>query len=798
MRGALALVAVLCSGHPLRAVEVRTYDGNDFVTWDHPRGLVNVSAEGLAARQFGGAYNAASDIAEYGARVVGVHGTRTLRTQSNEPDIGTVIDQDAHTWWKPELADPVESWWFELDLGRAVVATKIRLVFADTVGARPFEFFSVYVSRGIGLRLSPGQVRFDRVGRPFNGNTSRVVELDLQIVDPAAATAPYLAMEDTLDFDIIRFVRFEATGKTPDAALAEIEVETVGFNLSTRVTTENRLEDGMEVWGGQAWTSNVRDCPACGKAIGADGLVDGDLGGRYWSIEAAQNDDWRAWGHWSVIDLGHVFRVERLVWVPVIASVSPFLYGYEQWRQGGWTLTDFLVSDGTPSSLSDPEVEGPYEYEMLTSIDNVDTPPRNFYDFQFPPRDTRLILWRRMELSGSWAKALQLFIFPAEGYPAEVSLESPDMDLGGAFSVRRVEWDADVLPNTRIEVRTQTGNGYQTVTRYLLKNGVEVTKADYEAAKSRNRGDIIEDEIRDPSWSSWSRPHVVSGQAFQSPTPRRWVKVHVTLGSTDADVMSVLRSLSFIMNSPVISSGLAGELSPRTAALDSLQEFTYTITPNDDDPGDAGFDRVVVMVPPEATDAQLMRATVGGSEVDATAELRGDSLVVALPPPVVRGDSVEVIFRSRVFRSPTVFDVFVGNSVQEDNLQGVSPAELGLDQVYIPEVVDAASLFRNIDHTEVFTPNGDGTNDQYRLAFNVIKVDVAEASGAPRVRVYSLDGRQVAELESATPITGRAEYIWDGRDLKGATVPPGVYIVHLRIDTDAVDEVAQRLVNVVY
>ena len=824
--GLLVAIAISYGAAPATAIEVRTLGTDEFRSWNYPEGLITVEDDSIRVHRFAGAYNAVSDIDEYGLKPVGVHGTVKIRTSSGEASAPLSIDQRHSTWWQPDDADPVGSWWFELDLGRAVVADNIRLVFPDTVGALPFRQFTVYTSAGLEVRLARGNVVFERVGRPINGNRSRVVELDLETVDVSNATAPFLITADTLDFRVVRFVRFEATGKSPDAALAEIEVETSAFNLGMRITTDDRLEQGKQVWGGRARTSNDRECTGtCGRASGAEGLIDGDMG-NIWTIEATAADDWRTFGHWSVMDMAQVFRVDRLVWIPSIVNESPFRYGAgDPFRQGSWANTDLLISDGTPDSRSDPQVEGPYEYDLLTTITNDTTPRRNFYDLRFPPRDVRLLMFRRMELTGAWAKALQMFIFAAEGYPAKVTMESDDIDLGGVFSVRQIEWDADIHPSTRVEVQTQTGDGYTEIRQWFLKNGdVLTTKEAWEGQKSRNRIYYYADgtqaasssawegasaarrgdggigfEIRDPSWSSWSLPHAFSGQAFQSPTPRRWVRIRVTLTSEDPESMPVLRSLSFVMNSPVIGSGITSELTPRVAFLDTLQEFTYKLKPVAFDTQDTGFDRIIVMVPPEADDADLIRAIVGDEEApEASAQLRGDSLIVALPT-VVRSDSVAVTFRSRVFRSPTVFEVLVANSSQEDNLQGVRPADIGYDQVFVPEVVDATSLFHSIEQTAVFTPNGDGINDDYRLTFNILKADLSASGREPRVRVYDLGGRVVAELQSVQPVTSRAVYGWNGTtDGGNAVAPPGIYIVRIEIETDARDEVEQRLVNLAY
>ncbi len=773
----------------------QTYTTTDFATWSYPKGLIEVRPEGTQVKRFGRAYNAMSDMAQYRASIIGEHGTAPLRTPSGTGTVARLADQNLQTWWQPDLADPIEKWWVEVDLGRAVAADQIRLVFPDTTGARPFEFFSVFTSPGMPLKASPEQVYFTRVGRPVNNNTARVVEFTLNTVDPAGATGQFMVTGDTLNFDLVRFVRFEATGYTVDAALAEIEVQTIGTNLAVKVTTDDRVKQGAEIWGGRSWTSSDRKCAGCGKGTGAEGIIDGDIAGRYWAIEAAANPEWRTWGQWGGVDLGNVFRIDRIVWLPLVLGETPYLYGHDRERQTAWSAFDLLTSDGTFSNAADAEVEGPYEYEMLSSVENLATTKRWLYDFQFPSRQTRYVFWRLMPASGngSWGRAAQLLIYHREGYPAQVELESADLDLGNAFSIRHLKWQADTPPDTRIEIETQTGNGFQKVTRYYLTNGQEVTKEQYDAAKARQRGEVVDDLVRDPTWSEWSPAHRVSGQDFLSPTPRQWLRVRVKLISDDPEAMPSLQSLTLVMNTPVVGNGLSGEILPREAALDSLQEFRYLIKPNRADRNDLGFDQVLISLPAGSIDARLIGARVRGREVAAQGQLQGDSLLVTLPPPLVKADSVEVLFQARVFENPTVFEAFVANSSQADNTQGVVPATLGSDQVYVPEVTQASSFFQRLSDNAVCTPNGDGVNEEFRLAFNVVKT-----ARQPEVYIHRLDGAQVRELANATPTAGRASYTWDGRGAAGQLVPPGLYLARIHLATDAGDETLYRLVRVVY
>ncbi|MBT3342288.1 MAG: hypothetical protein HN712_16145 [Gemmatimonadetes bacterium] len=778
------------------------FDTDDFSTWQHPVGLVNVADDGVTVRRFGTTFNAVADINDHSSTTIGNFGSRTARTPSSQFSADRIRDQDENTWWKPSAADPVQLWWIELDLGRAVVADKIRFRFPDEEGARPFEFFNVFASPGIPVFGSPTPlIVYTRVGRPISNNTERVVEFDLKSTGLRGASGAHLDTNSTMDFDVIRFIRFEATGATLDAALAEIEVDGVGYNLSSMVGSPLRRERGEPHWGGTTWTSKDRDCEGCGKGSGADEMLDEDLAFRTWTIEGSDKGDWRKSGVWHVVDFGSVFRANRVIFFPIHGGQSPVMYGFQRDKQGSWQNFDFLISDGSPSNSADLVTEGPYHYDLLSEIangTNSNTDPRYrshfgryLFDLNFEPLDMRLFLWR-VTKPEQFHRALQLFVFHAEGFPRQVELESEDVFLGGARSIRSIEWDADIPPGTRIEVDTQTGNGFDEITRYYLINGKEVTKAAYDAAKKRNRGDIIVFQVRDDTWSDWSDPHRFSGQDFQSPSPRTWLHTRVRLISEDPDVMPTLRSLRFIANAPVVSAGLTGTISPREAFVDSLQEFRYTILLEGTSGRDVGFNRVIVGIPPGVADVEFVGATIGGESVEAIPEMVADSLIITLPPPVVKRDSVEVMFRARLTETPTVFDALVLNSRQEDNQQGVVPAEFDAQQVFLPDAISSRKLVRSLNHTSTFTPNGDGINDLMELSFTIVKTD-----REPEVSIYTLAGQRLAQLESLSQQAGRARFEWNG-EVDGSTVPPGVYILRIEVDTDARNERVHRTVHVAY
>jgi flagellar hook assembly protein FlgD len=116
----------------------------------------------------------------------------------------------------------------------------------------------------------------------------------------------------------------------------------------------------------------------------------------------------------------------------------------------------------------------------------------------------------------------------------------------------------------------------------------------------------------------------------------------------------------------------------------------------------------------------------------------------------------------------------------------------------IAAVGDAPLLGQIRVDPAVFTPNGDGINDEVALA-----VEVYGLEGAKRLQVdiHDLAGRLVRDLsvELGRP-SGQHEIRWDGRDHGGVRVAPGTYAARFRVPTDArrPGTEAVRLVGVAY
>lgn len=763
----LSLMSFICSW--VLGVEVYTVRTEEqWKRWTYPEDLVQFTDEGyLKLRRFSKLVNPIEDAGRF------EHEDGIVRAGSNQGDAELIVDGDPRTWWKPRQEDGLDKWWIDIDLGRVVLVSKIRLRFPDTTGARPFRYFSVWASPGIHVMVSPKNVRYSLVGATVGANRDTLVEYDLATYSPSPSTAQYLNTSDRLPFAPVRYVRFVSEGKNEDAALAELEMEAIGYNVAL-----NAQERGGSIESSK-------------RTRGAESLIDGSLE-TGWGMEWSPEQTWLAAGTWWKLDLGSVFFVDRIVFIPNDRNYTPYFYWWDPGRSGKWEGLVFFTSDGTPSGAvgGAERVEGNFKYELLSYIDNRPLPRRWVFDLSFPTRQVRYIFWHLTNWSNfrQWLQALEIFVYSAEGYPSEVELTSDWIDFEEPKSFTSILWDAELPPGTHIEVKTRTGNTLEKVAHYFTRTGLEIPEEKWRKLPPVARGEVRYETRVGADWSEWSQAYKLSGQGFLSPSPRRYVQVKVLLCSDDPEVAPVLRSLSIVYNPSLIKGGIFGRVLPREAHLDSLEAFRYVLWPKYN-LGDLGFDRVIIRVHSEVREVSVR---VGSKEVQVTSRLCGDSLVVELPRRVT-GDSVEVSFRTRVFRNPSVFSARVENSRRPGIWQDVVPSEADADKVFVPSVYCEGRLIRDVwVEPSVMTPNGDDGGESLKVRFHLVRT-----SKEPEVGIYALDGRLVRKLRCwREGVRYKSE--WDGRDEGGNLVPPGVYILRMGVDSDAGREEVSRPVCVVY
>ncbi|MFC1525223.1 hypothetical protein ACFL6X_00250 [Candidatus Latescibacterota bacterium] len=770
----MSAVAMLLSG-PSGAEEYRIDQPSQWQTWTYPAGAIRVDGEeGLVPVWFGRNTDPLQDAMRFQHQTVKsgpVAGGITAR--SNPAGARLLTDGDESTWWQPSDSDSLDAWWVEVDLGRVVLLDRLRLVFPDTAGARPFEDFSVYVSEGAGLSSSADVFRFTRVATTTEPNRERVFEADLTTLDRGdLATGQNLVTGDTLRFAPVQYVRFIPHKRTAQAALAEISMVALGDNIGL-----GTIARGGDARAGDKFQGRVGN------------LFDGSVA-EYWNASAAREAEsqWQVGGQWFEWDLGASFWLDEIVlytWDPASLGRSSFL------ADSGQLGYELSLSDGAPVSVSGgagDRIRSAYDFDVLSLVDNTLTPRRWLFDHQFGRRKVRYLFYHHEYGTGRYGYNLWEVFLYGGGYPAEVELVSGIIDLTQGKNITALSWDADLPPQTGIRVQTMSGDTLATRVLYYNRAGVLVSKEKWESLKKIYRGPTEELVSEGADWSGWSEPYAVSGQEFRSPTPRRYLRIKVAMWTEDPQVAPALRALSLTLEEPLVRRGVEAEIFPREARAGVWEEFSYRLRPTYT-AGDRGFDRVQIAVPSEARDVWVR---IGGRETEGMAFDSGtDTLTIALSQPVTR-DSVEIGFTTRLLDDPTRFEAFVASSVTPGQRQGVKQASRTALQVFLPEVTASDRLIANLAlASATVTPNGDGINDDLEVSFDLLKTDAM-----PLLSVYDLEGRL---MDRASGQAGRAQRItWDAKTSDGGLVAPGVYICRIEVDAGTGTRSIDRLVHVAY
>ena len=296
-------------------------------------------------------------------------------------------------------------------------------------------------------------------------------------------------------------------------------------------------------------------------------------------------------------------------------------------------------------------------------------------------------------------------------------------------------------------------------------------------------------------WSPWSRPYLQSESWFLSPSPRRYVQLEVRLLSEDPLVAPSLRSIRLSYSPPLVEHPL-GEIAPSIvfAALpDTFSYFIHSIS----EPGNLGFDKIVIETPPQVGDMEFIQVKVDGVPLQVTADVAPHKLTVVLPK-VIRRELVEIQFKATVFRN-ALFDAYVVNRKNPRGRQRVNPGDAtgaADSQTTIVSVKVSKELIGKVSIApRVITPNGDGINDEVMIDFTILKVS------RPRyiwVTIYDLNGQKVKTLMNEPGRYGYYRIVWDGRDGSGKEVLPGVYVCQIKVDTDLKEAAYTGTVTVAY
>jgi len=777
----LVLAAVLVTGS-LSADELVIDRRSQWQQWSIPGGVVDLRSDGsIVLREFEGRIDPLQDMSTYQheTREKGVvSGGITVGSQASS--VHRLLDGDRTSWWQPDPAHGVGSWALTIDLGRLELLESLRLVFPDTLGARPMRQFAVYVSEGMPIWDGRDLISYSQVYTTILPNTQAVIDIPLSTRDPiggkSPATGENTVLTEQLAFKPVQYIRIVPRTTSPDAALAEVEALAIGRNIGP-----GTLQRGGSIRSSQKFGRAVRNI--------FDGTVE-----KFWLANAAKAADreWKVGGQYFEWDLGVTFWLNQIIfysWPPTDLAQTSFQAG------SGPVGHKFEVSDGSPIAFGEgsERFRGPFDYERITLVDNQASPRRWIFQHAFEARRSRYIFYHHYNWGreGGWGfKVWEIFLY-APGYPAEVQLESGMVSLGGVKGMRAVSWDADLPENTRIEVRTKSGDQISSKKLYFDRNGNEVDQNRYyNVLKSFQQGDSLAVPFEGDDWSRWSEPYRNSGEAFRSPTPREFVRFKISLITDDPTVTPTLRSLTLTHDDPLFQRAVEAEVFPREGRVGEWDEFTYLIRSPSFRAGDRGYDGILL---PVQAPLRNIRARLRGEDIAIETEISADTLRVQLPSRVLR-DSLELRFEARLLQNPTFLAALLTSTNTPDVQQGVKPsARVGNDAlaVFLPGLA-AGGLIGNIDAgSGTLSPNNDGINDELILTFDLLKVDMGS-----QVDIHDLSGRLVRTLKGSPEM--QQEIRWDGRDNAAQVVPPGIYLYRINVKAGVGTSSVTRIVNVAY
>ena len=741
--------------------------------WQFPAGTLELRTDGsITPRKFEeGAINAARNAAQFSHKAEGgivVQGG-VRKAGSNPARGGNIIDGNALTYWKPDADARLEDWWIEIDLGRGVPVTKIRLIFPDREGARPFREFRVFGSDGRRVVVTGEDIfSFNLIAGTVRPNDHTEVEYEVRPVMKhtvlAIGEAPTLAEAESGvgstgssgSYSFLQYIRFRADAKSRDAALSEVEVYTFGENIALETFARG---------------GSIVERVGRGSA-----MIDGDAN-TSWIGRSHPEEERPTW----VLDLGVLFWIERIALFGIEGSQ---IYGFVSGIQNH----QFLGSDGRL------KLTGAISYDLLSDFDVDSGHPGQLTYLFSPPRPIRYL--SSVFMSSQSGEIAEVTVFPV-GHIAQVELTSGNIDLGKIAgdhrpkAIRSIGWEADLPPGTRVQVQTRSGNALQEVTLYFHRNGKEISEVEYNKLPKSLRGKMETLVQQGEDWSNWSMLYQVSGEEFRSPSPRRYVQVRLLLSSDRVTAAPTLRALSIDFTDALLARS-AGEISPKTALPGIPRTFSYRILPKFE-AGDPGFNRILFETP-SLVDAESLFVRIADREVEpASMRISADSLVVELPR-VVRRDAVEVDLRLIVLQNPTLFRAFLGNTRRAGLWQSVDPAERFATTVFLPAVPETDRLIARLSiQPRTITPNGDGVGDQAEIRFFTLKVEKP-----PKVRIYALNGALIRELEGMRGSDGFYLYAWSGKDRSGGLVPPGIYLCQIGVGAQAGEGTLFRTISVVY
>jgi DNA-binding cell septation regulator SpoVG len=304
-----------------------------------------------------------------------------------------------------------------------------------------------------------------------------------------------------------------------------------------------------------------------------------------------------------------------------------------------------------------------------------------------------------------------------------------------------------------------------------------------------------------PNWSGWE---TVDGSVVRSPSPNSYLQFQVRFLQPGVK----LEQLVFEYFSPPSSGQMRAEISPNVVDAGAETEFAMSMqTRRLEGRSDTGYRFVEVLTSAEVAGVDSVK--VDDELVLHTVRVEsGRGFEVNLWKRVIAdGSFLQVFFRGKVFVDGTRFEVRTAErrstaEVAEPDTVFQYAQEADVD-LQLPSsgltvrlsAPNAPLLDDVVPASQVLTPNSDGVNDAFEVAYILLKL----TQPAPVFfEIYDLGGRLVRRGYAGEDRSGRFARVWDGRDDYGDLVGPGLYLYQVQVAADNETECRTGVVNVVH
>ena len=303
------------------------------------------------------------------------------------------------------------------------------------------------------------------------------------------------------------------------------------------------------------------------------------------------------------------------------------------------------------------------------------------------------------------------------------------------------------------------------------------------------------------AWSDWSAGQRTSPALLQVPEPRALLQYRVDLSSNSEDVAPRLDSLVIDFTDQVPVSLAQSWVSPNQVVLGRDTNFVYRLELDFAD-FDLGVERLRLATPSRVELQEVLLPD--GVQVAETLVL-GDAVELTFAEPWRQAGAAELRFSGRLLSPAFDFraQLYAGATALDADQSEEIDVNSGEPRSWRVRASDAVGpLLSQVRLVPpAFSPNGDGVNDDTAVEFTLARVSEPQAV---EVGIFDVSGRRLRILDAGELAAG--QYLdtaanparWDGRDSAGELVPPGIYLVRLRLRLEREEVVRLRTVAVVY